>query len=212
MVIRRNAAPRAPEPEPEPEATEPKRKAMRERVKSMGGSHVAAGIGAGALGNVLGVIAVGQGWLGPKTTAGLMVGTGVAASAAGYAWSMDHMMAAGVGLTAAGTFSFANQAAIYAYEADERKAKEKAEKEAKEKAEVEKLKKFADAQRQIAEAQKVLQGQQQAAEQRQGLRNGPQRLVIVEAEPDDDDDDIEFDAGVHDDDDDDDDDDQEDAA
>jgi hypothetical protein len=205
MVIRRNAAPRAPEPEPEPEATEPKRKAMRERVKSMGGSHVAAGIGAGALGNVLGVIAVGQGWLGPKTTAGILMGTGAAATTAGYVWSMDHVMAAGAGLTAAGTFSLVNQAAIYAYEADERKAKEKADKKAKEEAEVEKLKKIADAQRQLAEAQKVLQGQQQAAEQRQGLRNGPQRLTIVEAEQDeDDDDDIEFDTGVHDDEDDDD--------
>ena len=57
MIIRRNAAPkRARAPSDDQEERE--RKALTERMDEMGGSHVAAGVGAGAIGNVLGVIAV----------------------------------------------------------------------------------------------------------------------------------------------------------
>ena len=69
MIIRRNAAPARARPAPV--AEEPERTALSERIESMDGSHVAAGLGIGALANVLGVITVGRGWIGPKTTAGL---------------------------------------------------------------------------------------------------------------------------------------------
>ena len=103
------------------------RRAMTERVQDMGGSHVAAGLAAGTLGNVLGVMVVGLGWVGPKTTAGVLMGTGVATTAAGYYLEADHVMTAGAGLTAAGTFSLVNQYAVGAYEALEKKAKDKKE-------------------------------------------------------------------------------------
>jgi len=125
MVIRRNAAPvRAASAKPaQPKKSE--RTPIVERMQDMGGGHVAAAIGAGAAGNIIGVIAVGQGWLSPKTSAGLLVGTGAATTAAGYYWESDHVMAAGAGLTAAGTFSLINQYAIDAYEAGEKRAQEK---------------------------------------------------------------------------------------
>ena len=134
MIIRRNAAPARARPAPV--AEEPERTALSERIESMDGSHVAAGVGIGALANVLGVITVGRGWIGPKTTAGLLMGAGALTTAAGYYWERDHMMAAGVGVATAGAFSIANQVAIDAYEAmekraDEKRAKQEAEKEAK---------------------------------------------------------------------------------
>ena len=134
MIIRRNAAPARARPAPV--AEEPERTALSERIESMDGSHVAAGVGVGALANVLGVITVGRGWVGPKTTAGLLMGAGALTTAAGYYWERDHMMAAGVGVATAGAFSIANQVAIDAYEAmekraDEKRAKQEAEKEAK---------------------------------------------------------------------------------
>lgn len=123
MIIRRNAAPRSAPVEPESERTP-----ITERLQDMGSTHVAASIGAGVAGNALGVLAVGQGWIGPKLTASLIMGGGVATTAAGYYWEADHMMAAGAGLTAAGTFSLVNQYAVDAYEATERRAQEKREK------------------------------------------------------------------------------------
>ena len=85
---------------------------MTERMQDMGGTHVAAGLAAGTLGNALGVMLVGLGWVGPKTTAGVLMGTGAATTAAGYYWEADHVMTAGAGLTAAGTFSLVNQYAV----------------------------------------------------------------------------------------------------
>lgn len=98
---------------------------MGERFDGMGGSHVAAMFGAGTAATALGVTMVGQGWIGPKLTAGLLTGSGLLASLAGYYWDSDHVMAAGVGMTTAGGFSLANQFAVDAYEAIERKAAEK---------------------------------------------------------------------------------------
>ena len=135
MIIRRNAAPVRSRTVVKQEE-ESEREALTHRIEGMDGSHVAAGIGAGALANVLGVITVGRGWIGPKTTAGLLMGAGALTTAAGYYWERDHMMAAGVGVATAGAFSIANQVAIDAYEAmekraDEKRAKQEAEKEAK---------------------------------------------------------------------------------
>lgn len=70
----------------------------------MGSSHVAAGIGAGTLANAVGVLLVGKGWVGPKLTSALLMGAGAATAAAGWYWDMDHMLAAGTGVAAAGTF------------------------------------------------------------------------------------------------------------
>ena len=136
MIIRRNAAPVRARKAAREEEEESERQALTERLEGMDGSHVAAGIGAGALANVLGVITVGRGWVGPKTTAGILMGTGAVTTAAGWYWERDHMMAAGVGMATAGAFSIANQVAIDAYEAmekraEERRAKQEAEKEAK---------------------------------------------------------------------------------
>jgi hypothetical protein len=180
MIIRRNAAPRASPARSNPPklATLPE-PTLSDRIHEMGGSHVAVGVGAGALGNVLGVLAVGKGWIGPKATAGIIMGTGAATTAAGYYWDADHLMTAGVGLTAAGGFSLANQLAVDAYEAAEKKAEEKREAEEKEARE-----------NRLAEARKLIQ----AENQRKEARNGP-RLIVVQSR-DDDDDDIEYDDDV----------------
>lgn len=151
MIIRRNAAPkRARAPSDDQEERE--RKALTERMDEMGGSHVAAGVGAGAIGNVLGVIAVGKGWVSPKWTAGLLMGSGAATMAAGWYWEWDHVMAVGAGMTTAGAFSITNQLAVDAYEAMETKAAEKRKKREEEEAEKERLKRLADA-RELLEAE-----------------------------------------------------------
>ena len=80
--IIRNAAPARAAPRSAPTEEEPERTALTTRVDDMGASHVGAGIGAGVLGNAVSVLLVGQGWVGPKLTAGLLVGTGAAATAA----------------------------------------------------------------------------------------------------------------------------------
>lgn len=135
MVIRRNAVPARTRQTSKSEE-ESERTALTERVEGMDGTHVAAVIGAGTLANVLAVIAVGRGWIGPKVIAGLCIGAGAATTAGGWYWERDHMMAAGVGMAAAGAFSIANQVSIDAYEsmekrAEEKKAKKEAEAEAK---------------------------------------------------------------------------------
>lgn len=127
---------------------------LAERVESMGASHVAVSIGSGVAWSALGVVAVGQGWVGPKLTAGLMMGSGTAATAAGWYWEMDHLMAGGAGLTAAGAFSMANQLAVDAYERMEERAEKLAkEKEAKEKKKID-AKKLVEARALIAAADK----------------------------------------------------------
>ncbi len=157
VVIRRNAAPRRAEPDAEVETDG--RTPLTERFEEMGGSHAAAAVGAGAVGNVLGVIAVGQGWIGPKLTAGLMMGSGAATTAAGWYWDADHLMAAGAGLTTAGAFSLTNQYAVDAYEAMEKKAEEKREKAAAERAQTEKARRLAEARALLAtEAKKTRNG------------------------------------------------------
>ncbi len=143
------------------------RNAFGDRLEEMGGSHVAAGVGAGTLGTALGVTLVGKGWIGPKLTAGLLAGTGLAASAAGYYWDADHLMAAGAGLAAAGTFSLANQYAIDTYEALEKKAKEKRKKTAEAVAEKEERDRVEAARETLAE---------------DGKRRNGRRLVIVDSD------------------------------
>lgn len=160
-VPRRNAAPRRQPASPAPEARD-ERTPMKERLQSMDGSHAAAGLAAGAIGNTIGVLLVGQGWASPKATAGVLIGTGGAATAAGYWWEADHLMAAGAGLATAGTFSLANQYAVDAYESLEKRARDK--KEALEKEQREKLLTEAEAR---AEAKQATQ------------RNGAPRLTIV---------------------------------
>ena len=89
--------------------------------------------------------AVGQGWLGPKTSAGILIGAGVATIGAGWYWEWDHMMSMGAGLTAAGTFSLANQLSVDGYRAMEKRAQEKRAKAEAEKEEKEHQKRVADA-------------------------------------------------------------------
>ena len=141
MIIRRNAAP--VRRTRDDEAAE--RRPLTTRIDEMGGSHVAAGVGFGALGNVMGVVAVGQGWIGPKTTAATLMGVGTAATAAGWYTERDHLMAAGIGLTAAGAFSISNQLAVDAYEAMEKRAEEKRAKKEAARAEEERAKRLAEA-------------------------------------------------------------------
>lgn len=159
-VQTRNAATVAAEPESE-------RTPIQERVQEMGGVHVAAGVGAGALGNMLGVLAVGKGWLGPKTTASILVGSGAAAATAGYFWESDHLMAAGAGLAAAGTFSLSNQYAIDAYESVEERAKEKREERERK-----------DMQKRLAEARLLIE----AEKKEQIRRNGARHVVVLDAQ------------------------------
>ena len=88
-----------------------------EQTHTIEPAHVAAGIGAGIVSRALGVLAVGKGWIGPKLTAGLMAGGGLAAIGAGLASQSVWMTAAGAGLAASGILSFVTQAAIGLYEA-----------------------------------------------------------------------------------------------
>ncbi|MCG8419455.1 MAG: hypothetical protein MJE77_16110 [Proteobacteria bacterium] len=109
------------------------RPSMGERLQELDGAHVGSGVAAGAVGNALGVLVVGLGWLGPKVTAGLLLGTGATATTAGYFLERNHLMAAGTGLAAAGTFSLINQYAVDAYEAlDDRDRRKKEEREQEE--------------------------------------------------------------------------------
>ncbi len=140
---------------------------MTTRVDDMSGSHVASGIGAGTLANAVGVLMVGKGWIGPKLTAGLLMGTGVATAAAGWYWEMDHMMAAGAGVATAGTFSMTNQLAVDAYMAMEERAAEKRKKAAAEEESKEREKRLADARALLAEEKKKQQ------------RNG-RRIVVLD--------------------------------
>jgi hypothetical protein len=140
MVLRRNGPPARPAIAPVPVmsayATGGKPPgeddSLKARIEQMSAAHVVTGLGAGAVGNALGVLIVGQGWLGPKAAAGLLMGTGAAAATAGYFMESDHVMVAGAGLSVAGTFSLANQYAVYAYEEAERRAEEKAHKQLQE--------------------------------------------------------------------------------
>lgn len=139
MVLRRNLAPAAPlrapmavsvpttstKPATPGGALSSQLSSIRARVGGMGESHVVSGLGAGALGNALGLLVVGQGWLGPKTYAAIVMGTGAAATTAGYKWESDHLMAAGAGLAVAGTFSLANAYALQGLEAGEKLVAEK---------------------------------------------------------------------------------------
>ena len=123
-VIRRNAAPATVDVSDEVADTA-ERTALTAHIDEMGGSHMAAGIGAGAVGNAASILMVGQGLIGPKWAATLLMGTGAAATAAGWYWEMDHLMAAGIGITASGAFSVANQLAVEAHDAIEKRAEEK---------------------------------------------------------------------------------------
>lgn len=167
---RRNAAPVPATTRPVVDAVdtsaEDERRAFTERMDEMGGSHMGACVAAGALGNALGVVMVGQGWIPPKLIATLMIGAGAATTGAGWYWDMDHMMAAGAGVTAAGAFSMANQVAVDAYEAMEKRADEKrAEREAKQAA--------ADEAKRLAEARALLEAEKNRT------RNG-RRFVLVD--------------------------------
>lgn len=163
---RRNAAPKAPTSSTVGSDSDDERRALTVRVDEMGGSHVGACVAAGAIGNAFGVICVGQGWIPPKLIATLMLGAGALTTGAGWYWELDHMMAAGAGVSAAGAFSLANQVSVDAYEAMEKRAAEKrAEREAKQ-AEADEAKRLAEA-RALLEAEK------------QKTRNN-RRFVIIE--------------------------------
>ena len=169
MVIRRNAAPR---PAIARKARS-ERKAMAKRMQSMDASHVAVGVGAGAVGSIAGVVVVGQGWLSPKATAGVITGTGVATTTAGYLMESDHVMVAGAGLTAAGVFSLANQYAIEAYEGMEKRAEDKKE-EAK-------AKELAEGKQGQTSSQNSQNGQADKPKQAAHLRNG-RRLIVIDGD------------------------------
>lgn len=142
---RRNAAP-VPATQPVVSTNaEDERRAFTERMDEMGGSHVGACVAAGALGNALGVVVVGQGWIPPKLIATLMIGAGAVTTGAGWYWDMDHMMAAGAGVTAAGAFSMANQVAVDTYEAMEKRAEEKRTERAAKQAAADEAKRLAEA-------------------------------------------------------------------
>lgn len=149
VILRRNAAPsraRAPDKaEALAKADDDARTPIVERIEDMGGSHVAAAVIGGSIGNVVGVIAAAQGWIGPKWAAGVLMGGGLSAMAAGWYWEKDHVMATGAGVTAAGAFSMVNQVAVDAYEAVERKAEEKRARKEAEEAEKERKKRLDDA-------------------------------------------------------------------
>lgn len=119
MIIRRNAAATTVAIE------EPDRTPLLDRFQGMGGTHAAAGIGAGALGSTVGVIAVGKGWMKPKTAGWTLAGTGAGTTAVGYYFDADHLMAAGAGMTTAGAYSLATQYSIEGFESIEKHAKEK---------------------------------------------------------------------------------------
>ena len=127
---------------------------LAERVQNMGATHVAACIGTGAAGNVLAMTSVVKGWAGPKASALALFGAGTAATAAGYYWEMDHMMAGGAGAMAAGAFSMANVLAYEAYGRMEEREKEEDAEEAKEEEE----KELAKARKLIADAEKKRNG------------------------------------------------------
>lgn len=136
MIVKNNNTKPATKSKPKPQ-TKPKgnsagveeeRAPILERVSNMGGSHVAAVAASGVVCNALGVLSIGKGWTGPKTTAGLMMGAGAVATGSGWYWDMDHVMAMGVGATAAGAFSMANILAVDTYDAMEKRAAEKRKK------------------------------------------------------------------------------------
>ncbi|MCG8422062.1 MAG: hypothetical protein MJE77_29415 [Proteobacteria bacterium] len=133
VTIRRNAASAGSSSDDEGES----RPSIRERLQEMGGTHAAAGAAAGTVGTMLGVFVAGMGWIKPKNTAGILLGTGAATTTAGYLLNRNHLMAAGTGLAAAGTYSLINQYSVDAYEALEEKDKKKTEE--REKAEKQKL-------------------------------------------------------------------------
>jgi hypothetical protein len=166
MIIRRNAA----LSRPIASSMETQRAPLTRRVEGMDGSHVTAGAVAGALGTVAGVVVAGQGWIGPKVTAGILMGAGAATTAAGWYWDADHLMVAGVGITAAGTLSLTNQFAVDAYEAMEKRAEEKREKKGQEQAEQ-------DQKRRNAEARAIIETEAQ----RQQMRNS-RRIVVVDTD------------------------------
>ncbi|MCG8423964.1 MAG: hypothetical protein MJE77_39230 [Proteobacteria bacterium] len=128
VTIRRNANPDDSSSDDQNQS----RPSIGERLQEMDGSHVGAGVAAGAVGNALGVLMVGMGWLGPKVTAGILLSTGATATTAGYLLERNHLMAAGTGLAAAGTFSLINQYAVDAYEALEERDKRKKQEREKE--------------------------------------------------------------------------------
>jgi hypothetical protein len=180
MIIRRNAALSRPEASSIPRnaalsrraASSAERAPLTRRIEGMEASHVAAGALGGTLGSVVGVVSVGKGWIGPKKTAGILMGAGAAATAAGWYWDADHLMAAGVGMTAAGTFSLANQFSVDLYEAMEKRAEEKQERKEKEQADQ-------DRERRLAEARAMIEAEAKAKQQ--NMRNG-RRIVVVDAE------------------------------
>jgi hypothetical protein len=102
----------------------PAGKGAEEEPQGIRGSHVVAGVGAGAVATTLGVAVVGKGWIGPKWTAGILVGTGALTAGAGYMLEAEHLMAAGVGVASTGVLQLANQVTVDMFEASERKEAE----------------------------------------------------------------------------------------
>jgi len=166
MIIHRTSTSLTPQSLPsEAEAGRPRR-TLSERVAGMGASHVVAAVGSGTAFTALSVTAVGQGWIGGKTSAGIMMGVGTATAAVGVYGEHDHLMMAGAGVAAAGAVSMANQLAVDGYEAvekraAERKAKKQAEKEAQEAAE------------KLAEARALVEAEDKK-------RRNAQRIVITD--------------------------------
>jgi hypothetical protein len=164
MIIRRNAAPRHIEP-PRPRA-EPKDEEQPLFCVTRSQAVLGASMTAGA--TLLGVVAAGKGWLDPKTAGGLLLGTGIAAAAAGLVWEVKPMTAAGGALMTAGGLSLVNQLGVYGFE----KYEERLEAKREQKAEEDRTKRLADARAMIEAEAKAKQ---------QNMRNG-RRIVVVDAE------------------------------
>jgi hypothetical protein len=131
MIVRPTAAPArksASTPAPSKASQETdndERTPLAERVASMGASHITTAAGAGVVSTAASVFAVGKGWASPKLASGLVAGTGAATTAAGYHWEWDHVMAAGVGMTASGGVMLSGQYAVDLYQGMEKRAAEK---------------------------------------------------------------------------------------
>ena len=132
LVIRNNSKPTraaalAPAPAEQSDDND-ERAPILERIGDMGGTHLLAGIGGGVCGQAIALATVSNATLGPKTAAGVVMGAGGLTTGTGWYLDMDHVMAAGIGMTAAGTLALTNQLAADAYESIEKRAEDKRKK------------------------------------------------------------------------------------
>ena len=169
MIIRRNASPPKPvEVLPAPaEEEEDDEQTLAER---MGGWHVASGTAGAVLGQTMGVVVVGRGWLGPKLTSSLILGAGLSVAAAGYYWDVDHLLSGGTGMATAGALALTNHLAVESYlRLEERADKKREAKEIEAKAEEER--------KRLVEAHALVESEEERKKKKQ--RNA-RRIVVLD--------------------------------